>query len=176
MKEVSLPLRVRRNLMLSDRFSACIRWWVNTSSRSSAYSLKDVRSIHRSWICSSSSSSYKTSKIICVPHVTPVNSPAVLHLTILKLWPCHAKTTRKLPSTAPATKIQPCDSEVVALPRKNNTKVTKYCTCQKNPTLRFGSRDPVTQKQPKSHKVRHLPQNSTLRSLWLKKHKKKCKS
>ena len=165
--------------MLPDRFSAFIRWWVNTSSRSSAYSSKDVRSIHRSWICSSSSSSYKTSKIICVPHVTPVNSPAVLHLTILKSWPCHAKTTRKLPSTAPATKIQPYDSailkswpchakttrklqstaparkiqpydsEVVALPRESNLKVTKYCTCHKIPTLR---------------------------SLWLKKHKKKCKS
>ena len=114
--------------------------------------------INRSWICSSS---YKTSKIsrTCVPHMTPVNSTAVLHLTILKSWPCHAQTTRKLQSTAPATKIQPYNSEVVALPRK---KVTKYCTCHENPTLRFWSRGPATQKQPESHKVLHLPQKSNL--------------
>ena len=162
--------------MLPDRFSAFIRWWVNTSSRSSAYSSKDMSesSIGAGFAAAAAATRrrrlyvYHTWRPSIARRCSTLRfwsrGPAtqkqhesyqVLHLprksnlTILKSWPCHAKTTRKLQSTAPARKIQPYDSEVVALPRENNLKVTKYCTCHKNPTLR---------------------------SLCLKKHKKKCKS
>ena len=143
--------------MLPDRFSAFIRWWVNTSSRSSAYSSKDMSEASIGAGFAAAGSSYKTSKIICVPHVTSVNSR---RCSTLQFWSRGPATQQQHESTA--TKIQPYDSEVVALPRKNNTKVTKYCTCQENPTLRFWSRGPAMRKQPESHKVLHLPQKSNL--------------
>ena len=174
--------------MLPDRFSAFIRWWVNTSSRSSAYSSKDMSEasmgagfaaaaatrrwrlyVYHTWRPSiarrcSTLRFWSRGPATQKQHESykVLHLPRKSNLTILKSWPCHAKTTWKLQSTAPATKIQPYDSEVVALPRENNLKVTKYCTCHKNPTLRFWSRGPATRKQPESHKVLHLPQKSNL--------------
>ena len=51
------------------------------------------------------------------------------------------------------------DSEVV-LPRPNIMKVTKYCTCQEYPTLRF-CRSLATRKQPEGHKLLHLLQKKS---------------
>ena len=84
--------------------------------------------------------------------------------TILKSWPCHAETTRKLQSIAPATKIQPYDSEVglatqkqhesykvLHLPEKSNLTILKSWPCHAKTTWKSQSTAPATKIQPYGH-------------------------
>ena len=116
--------------------------WLNTSSRSSAYSSKHM-------------SEASTGAGFAAAATQRRRSPVHVYHT----W-C------RLQSTAPATKIQPYDSEVVALPRENNLKVTKYCTCHKNPTLRSlwlkNTRKNANHKVGNAHQVLRLPRKVTL--------------
>jgi len=109
--------------------------------------------------------------------VTPVNSPAVLHLTSLKSWLCHAKTTQKLQSTAPATKIQPY-TILKSWPCHAKTTRKLQSTGPASKIQPYDSEvvGPATRKQPESHKVLHMPQKTNLTVTLAEKHKTKYKS
>ena len=99
---------------------------------SSSYNVADLQNMSTTRVppCTS-----KVVALLCKNKMNVLQSRKS-NLTILKSWSCHAKTTRKLQSTAPAPKIQSYDFEVMAL-RENNLKVTKYCLWQHSMMLTF---------------------------------------
>ena len=113
--EVGLPWRARRNLMFPDPFSAFIRWWVNTSSRSSAYSSKDMSEAS---IGAGFAAAATRRRRLYVYHTW---RPSIARrCSTLQFW-----------SRGPATQKERESYKVLHLTRKSNLTILKSWPCEK---------------------------------------------